>query len=86
MTDVHEVPILTMKCVSSGNKACNQLYLLLASNRIRKEIIQSEHGDSKIILYGNSFRAVAGDKEEAVLVAKFDIDKSKYKRPSLGIF
>ncbi|KAF2321614.1 hypothetical protein GH714_000640 [Hevea brasiliensis] len=47
-----------------------------------------------ITFYGNSFIAgptgeivaVADDKEEAVLVAKFDLDKVKSKRHSWGLF
>lgn len=127
---------------------------LVASNRIGKEIIQTEHGNSEITFYGNSFIAgtfhssfwssaefnllsyplitcmefypkinfisvfywteicnsvclqwwtclnidtviigptgeivaAADDKEEAVVVAQFDLDKIKSKRYSWGIF
>ncbi|KAJ9558907.1 hypothetical protein OSB04_013521 [Centaurea solstitialis] len=67
---------------------------LVASNRIGKEVIETEHGNSAITFYGNSFIAgpsgeiiaVANDKEEAVLIAQFDLDKIKSKRHSWGIF
>ncbi|KAL4576373.1 hypothetical protein LXL04_012466 [Taraxacum kok-saghyz] len=51
---------------------------LIASNRIGNEVIKTEHGDSSITFYGNSFIAgptgetitCANDKEEAMLLAK----------------
>ncbi|CAN1252104.1 N-carbamoylputrescine amidase [Linum perenne] len=66
----------------------------IASNRIGKEIIQTEHGKSEITFYGNSFIAgptgeivaAANDKDEAVLVAKFDLDKIKSTRHCWGVF
>ncbi|XP_027083470.1 N-carbamoylputrescine amidase [Coffea arabica] len=81
------------KRVMQGHAGAN-LVPLIASNRIGKEIIQTEHGKSEIIFYGNSFIAGptgeivanADDKEEAVLVAKFDLDQIKYKRYSWGVF
>ncbi|WCJ41846.1 N-carbamoylputrescine amidase [Euphorbia peplus] len=57
-----------------GHAGAN-LVPLVASNRVRKEIIQTEHGETKITFYGNSF--IADDKEEAVLVSKFGLDKIK---------
>ncbi|KAK4369463.1 hypothetical protein RND71_013255 [Anisodus tanguticus] len=65
---------------------------LVASNRIGKEIIETEHGNSEITFYSYSFIAgptgelvaFAGDKEEAVLVTQFDLDKIKSKRHSWG--
>lgn len=100
---------------------------LVASNRVGKEIIETEHGNSEITFYGNSFIAgmnlmflffsgsliifinftclrkslninilmpgptgeiivAADDKEEAVLIAEFDLDKIKSKRSSWGVF
>ncbi|KAG6417693.1 hypothetical protein SASPL_119882 [Salvia splendens] len=63
---------------------------LVASNRIGKEIIDTEHGKSEIAFYGNSphWRLIANadDKNEAILVAEFDLDKIKSKRHSWGIF
>ncbi|GAB2302324.1 hypothetical protein Dimus_036338 [Dionaea muscipula] len=57
------------------------------------EIIGTEHGNSEIIFNGHSFIAgphgeidvTAGDKEEDVLIAEFDLDKMKYKRHSWGL-
>ncbi|GLU19172.1 hypothetical protein SLE2022_354350 [Rubroshorea leprosula] len=74
--------------------ACANLVPLVASNRIGKEIIKTEHGKSEITFYGNSFIAgptgeivkAADSTEEAVLVAKFDLDKIKSKRQSWGVF
>ncbi|KAL4574307.1 hypothetical protein LXL04_021136 [Taraxacum kok-saghyz] len=75
------------KRVMQGHAGAN-LVPLVASNRVGKEVIKTEHGDSSITFYGNSFIAgptgeiitVANDKEEAVLVAKFDLDQIKSKR------
>ncbi|XP_021887516.1 N-carbamoylputrescine amidase [Carica papaya] len=79
--------------VMQGHAGAN-LVPLLASNRIGKEIVPTEHGKSEITFYGNSFIAgptgelvaSADDKEEAVLIAKFDLDKIKLKRNSWGVF
>ncbi|KAJ4841970.1 hypothetical protein Tsubulata_020128 [Turnera subulata] len=81
------------KRVMQGHAGAN-LVPLVASNRIGKEIIQTEHGNSEITFYGNSFIAgptgelvaTANDKEEAVLVATFDLDNIKSKRHSWGVF
>ncbi|CAI9781424.1 unnamed protein product [Fraxinus pennsylvanica] len=81
------------KRVMQGHAGAN-LVPLVASNRIGKEIIQTEHGKSEIAFYGNSFIAgptgeivaTADDNEEAVLVAEFDLDKIKSKRHSWGVF
>lgn len=40
---------------------------LVASNRIGKEIIEAEHGNSEITFYGNSF--IAGPTGEIVAAA-----------------
>lgn len=79
--------------VMQGHAGAN-VVPLVASNRIGKEIIETEHGKSQITFYGNSFIAgptgeivvAADDKEEAVLVAQFDLDKLKSKRSSWGVF
>ncbi|KAL8503774.1 hypothetical protein ACS0TY_022481 [Phlomoides rotata] len=81
------------KRVMQGHAGAN-VVPLIASNRIGKEIIQTEHGKSEITFYGNSFIAgptgelvaSADDKEEAVLIAEFDLDKLKSKRCSWGFF
>ncbi|VFR02739.1 unnamed protein product [Cuscuta campestris] len=81
------------KRVMQGHAGAN-LVPLVASNRIGKEIIQTEHGKSEITFYGNSFIAgptgeivaLADDKEEAVLVAEFDLYQIKRKRQSWGVF
>ncbi|XP_041993367.1 N-carbamoylputrescine amidase [Salvia splendens] len=81
------------KRVMQGHAGAN-LVPLVASNRIGKEIIDTEHGKSEITFYGNSFIAGptgelianADDKDEAILVAEFDLDKIKSKRHSWGIF
>ncbi|KAJ4969623.1 hypothetical protein NE237_002722 [Protea cynaroides] len=75
------------KRVMQGHAGAN-LVPLVASNRIGKEIITTEHGDSAITFYGNSFiagptgeiMAIANDKDEDVLVAEFNLDKIKSKR------
>lgn len=66
----------------------------MASNRIGNEIIETEHGKSEIKFYGNSFIAgptgeivsIADDKEEAVLIAEFNLDKIKSMRHCWGVF
>ncbi|KAL9676943.1 hypothetical protein QQ045_005165 [Rhodiola kirilowii] len=81
------------KRVMQGHAGAN-LVPLVASNRIGKEVIQTEHGDSEITFYGNSFIAgpageivaSADDKTETVITAEFDLDKTKSKRHSWGIF
>ncbi|KAI8573461.1 hypothetical protein RHMOL_Rhmol01G0279500 [Rhododendron molle] len=81
------------KRVMQGHAGAN-LVPLVASNRVGKEIIETEHGKSEITFYGNSFIAgptgeiieTANDKEEAVLVAHFDLDVIKSKRHSWGVF
>ncbi|KAL0390653.1 UNVERIFIED_CONTAM: N-carbamoylputrescine amidase [Sesamum calycinum] len=80
------------KRVMQGHAGAN-VVPLVASNRIGKEIIQTEHGKSEITFYGNSFIAGptgelisdADDKEEAVLIAQFDLDKSKPRDKVGGI-
>ncbi|KAA8544256.1 hypothetical protein F0562_022268 [Nyssa sinensis] len=75
--------------VMQGHATAN-LVPLISSNRIGKEIIQTQHGKSAIRFYGNSFIAgptgeivaAADDKEEAILVAEFDPDNIKSKRHS----
>ncbi|KAL5583236.1 hypothetical protein UlMin_015678 [Ulmus minor] len=67
---------------------------LVASNRTGKEVIETENGKSVITFYGNSFIegptgeivASADDKEEAVLISQFDLDKIKSKQCSWGVF
>ncbi|KAF9676362.1 hypothetical protein SADUNF_Sadunf09G0130700 [Salix dunnii] len=67
---------------------------VVASNHIGQEIIQTDHGNSEITFCGNSFIAgtageivaAADDKEEAVLVAKFDLELIKSRRHSWGVF
>ncbi|XLR54383.1 hypothetical protein S83_005055 [Arachis hypogaea] len=79
------------KRVMQGHAGAN-LELFVASNRIGKEVIETEHGNSEITFYGNSFIAgptgeivaAADDKHEAVLVAQFDLDKIKSQRHCLG--
>ncbi|XP_013631335.1 PREDICTED: N-carbamoylputrescine amidase isoform X1 [Brassica oleracea var. oleracea] len=79
--------------VMQGHAGAN-VVPLVASNRIGKEIIETEHGPSQITFYGNSFIAgptgeivaEADDKTEAVLVAQFDLEKIKSKRQSWGVF
>ncbi|THG22258.1 hypothetical protein TEA_006606 [Camellia sinensis var. sinensis] len=79
--------------VMQGHAEAN-LVPLVASNRIGKEIIKTKHGNSEIIFYGNSFIAgpigeivaSADDKDGAVHVAQFDLDKIKSKRHSWGVF
>ncbi|XP_073134426.1 N-carbamoylputrescine amidase isoform X2 [Henckelia pumila] len=81
------------KRVMQGHAGAN-VVPLVASNRVGKEKIETEHGKSEITFYGNSFIAgptgelveIAGDKEEAILIAQFDLDKLKYKRNSWGVF
>lgn len=81
------------KRVMQGHAGAN-VVPLVASNRVGKEIIETERGKSEITFYGNSFIAgptgelveIAGDKEEAILIAQFDLDQLKSKRCSWGIF
>ncbi|XP_024017013.1 N-carbamoylputrescine amidase [Morus notabilis] len=81
------------KRVMQGHAGAN-LVPLVASNRIGKEIIETEHGKSQITFYGNSFIAgptgeivaAADAKEEAILVAQFDLDNIKLKRRCWGVF
>ncbi|PNY02420.1 N-carbamoylputrescine amidase, partial [Trifolium pratense] len=81
------------KRVMQGHAGAN-LVPLVASNRIGNEIIETEHGKSEIKFYGNSFIAgptgeivsIADDKEEAVLIAEFDLDKIKSTRHCWGVF
>ncbi|XP_023541868.1 N-carbamoylputrescine amidase [Cucurbita pepo subsp. pepo] len=81
------------KRVMQGHAGAN-LVPLVASNRIGTEIIETEHGKSKITFYGNSFIAgptgeivaAANDKDEDVLVAEFDLDNIKSKRHAWGVF
>jgi len=81
------------KRVMQGHAGAN-LVPLVASNRIGKETIQTEHGDSTIKFYGNSFIAgpkgeivaLASDKDEDILTAEFNLDKLKSQRQSWGVF
>ncbi|XP_068663132.1 N-carbamoylputrescine amidase-like isoform X2 [Aristolochia californica] len=81
------------KRVMQGHAGAN-LVPLVASNRIGKEIIGTEHGNSVITFYGCSFIAgptgeivaAANDKDEEILVAEFDLDEIKSKRSSWGVF
>ncbi|XP_020597403.1 N-carbamoylputrescine amidase-like, partial [Phalaenopsis equestris] len=81
------------KRVMCGHAGAN-LVPLVASNRIGKETIETEHGDSTIRFYGNSFiagptgeiLAVANDEDEAVLTAELNLDKIKSQRHSWGVF
>jgi N-carbamoylputrescine amidase len=79
--------------VMQGHAGAN-LVPVVASNRVGAEVIETERGPSKITFYGTSFIAgptgeivaSADDKSDAVLVAKFDLNKIKVKRHSWGIF
>ncbi|CAM6087568.1 unnamed protein product [Calypogeia fissa] len=79
--------------VMQGHAGAN-LVPLVASNRIGTEIIETEHGPSKITFHGHSFIAgptgeiveEADDRTDTVLVAKFDLDSIYFKRASWGIF
>uniref|UniRef100_A0A1D1XZW1 N-carbamoylputrescine amidase n=1 Tax=Anthurium amnicola TaxID=1678845 RepID=A0A1D1XZW1_9ARAE len=81
------------KRVMQGHAGAN-LVPLVASNRIGKERINTEHGQSVITFYGNSFiagptgeiLAIANDKDETVLIADFNLDKIKSQRHSWGVF
>ncbi|MCL7037002.1 hypothetical protein MKW94_018257 [Papaver nudicaule] len=81
------------KRVMQGHAGAN-VVPLVASNRIGKEIIKTEHGDSAIMFYGNSFIAgptgeivaSANAVDEDILVAEFDLDMIKLKRQSWGVF
>lgn len=76
-----------------GHAGAN-LVPVVASNRIGKETIETEHGDSTITFYGNSFIAgptgelvaLANDKDEAILTAEFNLDRIKNQRHSWGVF
>ncbi|EFJ10979.1 hypothetical protein SELMODRAFT_269334 [Selaginella moellendorffii] len=79
--------------VMQGHAGANVIPLV-TSNRIGVEVVETEHGASKITFYGHSFIAgptgeivaEADDKNEAVLVAKFDLNQIKLKRQSWGVF
>ncbi|CAN6445366.1 unnamed protein product [Victoria cruziana] len=81
------------KRVMQGHAGAN-LVPLVASNRIGKEIIETEHGQTQITFYGNSFIAgptgklvaTANDKDEDVLIAEFNLDDIKSQRHGWGIF
>lgn len=81
------------KRVMQGHAGAN-IVPLVASNRIGKEVIETEHGPSQITFYGNSFIAgptgeilsAANDKDEAILVYEFDLNEIKMKRKSWGVF
>lgn len=81
------------KRVMQGHAGAN-VVPLVASNRIGKEIIETEHGPSEITFYGNSFIAgptgelvaTADAESESVIVASFDLNKIRLKRHSWGIF
>ncbi|XP_066331559.1 N-carbamoylputrescine amidase isoform X1 [Miscanthus floridulus] len=81
------------KRVMQGHAGAN-LVPLVASNRIGRETVETEHGKSTITFYGNSFIAgptgeivkLANDKDEEVLVAEFDLDEIKSTRHGWGIF
>lgn len=81
------------KRVMQGHAGAN-LVPLVASNRIGKEIIKTEHGESAITFYGNSFIAgpcgeivaLANDKDEDILLAEFDLNEIKTQRQSWGVF
>ncbi|MCD7467248.1 hypothetical protein HAX54_004577 [Datura stramonium] len=60
--------------VMQGHAGAN-VVPLVASNRIGKEIIETEHGNSEITFYGYSF-----------IAAQFDLDKIKSKRHSWGVY
>ncbi|KAH7284102.1 hypothetical protein KP509_34G039700 [Ceratopteris richardii] len=79
--------------VMQGHAGAN-VVPLIASNRVGKEIIETEHGPSEITFYGCSFIAgptgelvaTADEKNEAVLVATFDLNKIRRQRHSWGLF
>lgn len=79
--------------VMQGHAGAN-LVPVIASNRIGKEVVQTERGPSEITFYGTSFIAgptgeivaSADSKNEAVLVAKFDLNQIKTMRHSWGVF
>lgn len=81
------------KRVMQGHAGAN-LVPLVASNRIGRETVETEHGNSTITFFGNSFIAgptgevvkLANDKDEEVLVAEFDLDEIKSTRHGWGIF
>lgn len=79
--------------VMQGHAGAN-LVPVVASNRVGKEVVETERGPSEITFYGTSFIAgptgeivaEADGKSEAVLVAKFDLEKIKVKRHGWGVF
>ncbi|OEL12801.1 N-carbamoylputrescine amidase [Dichanthelium oligosanthes] len=81
------------KRVMQGHAGAN-LVPLVASNRIGRETVETEHGKSTITFFGNSFIAgptgeivkLANDKDEEVLVAEFDLDEIKSTRHGWGLF
>ncbi|GFZ20209.1 nitrilase-like protein 1 [Actinidia rufa] len=83
----------------AGIDSCDHWRGVIQGHAGANEIIETEHGNSGITFYGNSFItgipitgptgeivASADDKEEAILVAQFDLDKIKSKRHSWGVF
>ncbi|BBM96754.1 N-carbamoylputrescine amidase [Marchantia polymorpha subsp. ruderalis] len=81
------------KRVMQGHAGAN-VVPVIASNRVGEEIIETEHGPSKITFYGNSFIAgptgeileAADNKSDTVLMSTFDLDSIHYKRASWGVF
>lgn len=79
--------------VMQGHAGAN-LVPIVASNRVGAEVVETERGPSKISFYGTSFIAgptgeivaSADEKSDAVIVAKFDLNKIKLKRHSWGVF
>eukprot|EP00897_Mesotaenium_endlicherianum_P009878 jgi/Mesen1/8919/ME000548S08437 len=78
--------------VMQGHAGAN-LVPLVASNRIGREVVETEHGASTIVFYGTSFiagptGAIEADaaQEEAVITAKFDLEAIRAQRASWGIF
>lgn len=79
--------------VMQGHAGAN-VVPLIASNRVGRETIETEHGPSQITFYGCSFIAgptgelvaTADDKSEAVLVAEFDLNKIRQQRHAWGVF
>ncbi|MCO5582340.1 hypothetical protein L7F22_036234 [Adiantum nelumboides] len=79
--------------VMQGHAGAN-VVPLVASNRVGREIIETEHGPSEITFYGCSFItgptgelvAKADDESEAVLIAKFDLNKIREQRHTWGVF
>ncbi|GAQ92028.1 Carbon-nitrogen hydrolase [Klebsormidium nitens] len=77
--------------VMQGHAGAN-LVPVVASNRIGKEVFKDP--DSEITFYGTSFIAGptgevvvdANDKDEAVIVASFDLDQIRGQRAGWGVF